>query len=103
MVNMTVDKPLSEAEIDEIVIAQAHDNEFWEDPIQLGDALSIDLALSPELAKRAAFFAKLHDMPNTSAWLQQIIQERIHFEEAAFTGLKRVMESRAPYQATPSK
>jgi hypothetical protein len=103
MAGMKSDKPLTDDEIDEIVIAQAYDDEFWEEPIQLSDPFSIDLTLSPELAKRAAFFAKLHDMPDTSAWLQQIIQERIHFEEAAFAGLKRVMENRAPYQTSSSE
>ncbi len=32
-------------------------------------------------------------------WLQSIIRERIDFEEAAFAGLKQVMEKKAAYRA----
>jgi hypothetical protein len=98
MVGMMSDKLLSENEIDEIVIAQADDNQFWEDPIYVSGNVSVDLVLPPDLVKRAAFFARLHDMPDMETWLRQIIRERVHFEEAAFVGLKRVMESRPPHQ-----
>jgi hypothetical protein len=57
------------------------------------------MALPPKLAARAAFFAQLHNMDSAEAWLKQIIQERIAFEEAAFAGLKRVMEKRPDYDA----
>jgi hypothetical protein len=90
---------LSQQEIDEIVIAQADDDNAWEEPIEVKVAVPETMTLPPKLAARAAFFAQLHNMDSAEAWLQQIIQERIAFEEAAFTGLKRVMEKRPDYDA----
>ena len=80
---------LSQQEIDEIVIAQADDDNAWEEPIEVKVAVPETMTLPP----------KLHNMDSAEAWLQQIIQERIAFEEAAFTGLKRVMEKRPDYDA----
>jgi hypothetical protein len=84
---------LSEDQIDELVIAQADDMTAWEEPV---DVLISQQAVSlpPELAKRAAFFAKLHNKSNAEEWLQGIIRERIQFEEAAFVDLKQAMISR---------
>jgi hypothetical protein len=71
----------------------------WEGPIDVKVALPAAMVLPPKLAARAAFFAQLYDMDSTEEWLEQIIQERIAFEEAAFAGLKRVMEKRPDYDA----
>jgi hypothetical protein len=56
------------------------------------------MSLPPDLAARAAFFARLHNMPDAESWLQRIIQERVDFEESASVGLKRVMEKKASYE-----
>lgn len=87
---MTDKRDLSEEEIDEIVINQADDETAWEDVIEI-QINETAVSLSPEIAKRAAFFAKLHHKSNTEEWLQTIIQERIQFEEAAFTTIKQAM------------
>lgn len=92
------DKKLSEHEIDEIVIAQADDDAAWDAPIDVQVDVATTLSLSPELAAKAAFFARLHNMENGEAWLQTIIKERIAFEESAFADLKQVMERKAPYR-----
>lgn len=89
---------LSDKEIDDIVILQAHDDSAWEEPIFVEVATASTMSLPPELAAKAAFFAQLHNMPTAEAWLQSIIQERIEFEESAFAGIKRVLEKRATYQ-----
>ncbi len=89
----------SEQEIDDIVIAQADDDNAWEEPIEVKVAVPETMTLPPKLAARAAFFAQLHNVVSAEAWRQQIIQERIAFEEAAFAGLKRVMEKRPDYDA----
>lgn len=81
---------LTDEEIDEIVINQANDDDAWGETIEV-KPVETAISLSPELAKRAAFFAKLHHKSNAEEWLQTIIQERIQFEEAAFTGLKQAM------------
>lgn len=96
---MTDKNKLSEQEIDDIVIAQANNDDAWEEPIDVKVGVPAAMTLPPKLAARAAFFAQLHNMDSAEAWLQQIIQERIAFEEAAFAGLKRVMEKRPDYDA----
>ncbi|MBE2202025.1 MAG: hypothetical protein IAE79_25680 [Anaerolinea sp.] len=92
-------KQLTELEIDDIVISQADDDEAWEDAVDVYGADSATISLPPTLAARAAFLAQLHNMPDAETWLQSIIRERIDFEEAAFAGLKQVMEQKAAYQA----
>ena len=89
----------SRSGIDKIVIAQANDDDAWAKPINVKAAIPATVSLSPRLAARAAFFAQLHNMATAEEWLQRIIQERIDFEEAAFAGLKRVMEKRPDYNA----
>lgn len=89
----------SQQEIDDIVIAQADDDSAWEEPNEVKVDVPETMTLPPKLAARAAFFAQLHNIDSAEAWLQQIIQERIAFEEAAFAGLKRVMEKRPDYDA----
>lgn len=96
---MNEKKQLTELEIDEIIIAQVDDVDAWEDVVDVQVAASAIISLPPALSARAAFFAQLHNMPDTETWLQSIIRERIDFEEAAFAGLKQVMEQKAAYRA----
>ncbi|MCA9970910.1 MAG: hypothetical protein KC425_11880 [Anaerolineales bacterium] len=84
---------LSEAAIDDIVIRQAEDEAAWDEPIEVRVQAPATLALPSELAARAAFFARLHRMPDAATWLRTIIEERIAFEEAAFADLKQAMAS----------
>ena len=84
-------KPLSEEQIDEIVIAQAEDDTAWEEPILVKMAIPTTMSLPPGLATRAAFFAQLHKMSSVEDWLRSIIQERIDFEETAYAELKQAM------------
>jgi hypothetical protein len=90
---------LTEEEIDELVIAQADDDNAWEEPVTVERDSAATLSLPPELASRAAFFARLHKMP-IADWLESIIQERLAFEESAFAGLKQVMEEKATYKTS---
>jgi len=80
---------LSEAEIDQIVMAQTDDDTAWEKPVRARRSKSASVLLPAELAARAAFFARLHRQAKVEDWLRQIIQERIDLEEAAFAGMKR--------------
>lgn len=77
---------LSQAEIDERIVAQADNDSAWEKPIRVRQARSASVPLPSELASRAAFFARLQSV---EAWVRRIIQERVELEEAAFAGLKR--------------
>ena len=90
---------LVQEEIDELVIAQAGDDNAWEESVTVERDVSATLSLSPELASRAAFFARLHKMP-VAEWLENIIKERLAFEESAFAGLKQVMEEKATYKTS---
>jgi len=82
---------LTEAAIDQQVIAQAEDDTAWDEPIQVQPSRASTIALPAELAARAAFLARLHRQSNMEEWLNRIIQERIELEEAAFAGAKRAL------------
>ncbi len=92
MANMRTKKktpPLTEAEIDEIVVAQAEDDAAWGKPIGVRKAKTARVPLPSALAMRVAFFARLHRAQSMEAWIERIIQERLDLEEAAFAGVKR--------------
>jgi len=82
-------KVFAEEEIDRIVVTQANDESAWSKPIKVRPAKSSSMRLPSDLVARAVFFARLHRESNFENWLKQIIKERIDFEEAAFSGLKR--------------
>lgn len=85
-------KPLTEEEIDNIVIAQADDDSAWEDPISVkATEIRSTIELPKILAAKAAFFARLHKKANVEEWITSIIQERIDFEESAFVELKHAL------------
>lgn len=48
----------TETEIDRIVIAQAEDEAAWENPVQVRRSHATTIAVSAELAARAAFFCE---------------------------------------------
>ena len=87
-------KHLPEEQIDEIVIAQAEDDTAWEDPVWVYRDAPTAMSLPPELATRAAFFARLHKVTSVEEWLRGIIEERIDFEEAAFARLKQALAAK---------
>jgi hypothetical protein len=58
---------LSQQEIDDIVIAQANDDDAWEEPIDVNVVVPETMSLPPRLAARAAFFAQLHNMDSAEA------------------------------------
>ena len=79
----------SEQEIDDFVVSQADDDTAWDEPVQVRKAEAESLSLSPSLATRAAFFARIHHETDVESWLERIIRERLNLEEAAFVDLKR--------------
>lgn len=83
-------KQLSEAEIDDVVVAQAEDEDAWDAPIQVRPTgYSTSIRLSADLIQRAKFFAQLHGQRGYQSWLKAIITERIQAEERMFTAIKR--------------
>ena len=82
---------LTEQEIDEIIIAQAEDESGWEPAIDVQIEATTSLSIPPQLARKAAFFAQLHNKTSMQAWLEAIIQERIEFETAAFASLQQAL------------
>ena len=84
---------LTEEEIDDSVVAQAEEDTAWEAPITVQRATPVSISLPPELATRAAFLAHLHKINSVEAWLRDVIEQRIDFEEAAFTELKQALAS----------
>lgn len=89
MKNKTRKKALSEEEVDNLVIAQADDDDAWDEAIQVSGKEAASLSLPAELAARAAFLAKLHKEQSTKEWLRRIIAERIELEESAFMNFKK--------------
>lgn len=95
--NKTRKKALAEEEVDELVIAQANDDEAWDEPLRISGKGAASLSLPAGLAARAAFLAKLHKEQSTKQWLRRIIAERIELEESAFRNYKKeiAMQRRA--------
>lgn len=88
-------QPLTERDIDKIVIAQADDDAAWEKPVRVRKAKVASVPLPSALAARVAFFARLHHEKSMEAWIERVIQERLDLEEAAFAGVKRDLATRA--------
>ncbi len=82
---------LTEEQIDAIVTERADDDSAWEEPIAVQRTGTVSLVLPVELASKAAFFARLYHATDVEEWLKQIIQDRIHQEEAAFAAVKHAM------------
>ncbi len=96
---MSVKKPRgktnpSQAEVDEVVIAQAGDDRAWGKPVRVKRMPNASLSLPGELAARASFLAKLHREPKLDQWLEKVIRERVELEELAYRETKREMASR---------
>ncbi len=88
-------KKRTEKEIDQIVVSQADDDSAWGKPVKARRGKPTSLTLPAELAARAAFLAHLHRKGTVEEWLTHIIQERVELEEAAFTGARQEMASKA--------
>ena len=92
MANMRAKKraqPLSEQDIDQIVVAQTDDDAAWGNPVQVRRPKTASVPLPSALAARVAFFARLHREQSMEAWIERIIQDRLDLEEAALAGLER--------------
>ena len=87
-------QPLTEREIDQIVVAQAEEDAAWGKPVRVRKTKTASVPLPSALATRVAFFARLHREQSIEAWIERIIQERLDLEEAAFAGLKRDLATR---------
>jgi hypothetical protein len=86
--NKPLKKP-NEAEIDEIVTAEADGDSAWGKPVHVHRSKSEAVSIPAEVASRAAFFARLHREPSLEHWIKKVIAERIDIEEAAFAATKR--------------
>lgn len=84
-------KALTEEEIDMQVEAQANDDEAWEESITVRGKGKSSLSIPVDLAKRAAFLARLHKGRDVEEWLTQIIKERVELEESAFVEIKKAL------------
>lgn len=83
--------PLSAEQIDDLVVSQAEDDTAWEAPIEVRRTKPGLFSLSPELAEKAGFLARLHHAAGVEEWLASVIKERIELEEVAFAAVKREM------------
>ena len=90
---------LTEAEIDDLVTAEADEDAAWKESIQAHKAVS-SLPIPPNLAKCAAFLARLHREKSLEAWLTHIIEERIELEEGAFLQANRELTGQSTVSIT---
>lgn len=88
-------KKRAEKEIDKIVVSQADNDDAWDQPVKIKRNKPASLVLPAELAARATFLARLHHSRTVEEWLTHIIQERVELEEAAFSGARQDMASKA--------
>ncbi|MCY4488955.1 MAG: hypothetical protein OXF11_17805 [Deltaproteobacteria bacterium] len=86
--------PLTEREIDDIIVAQADDDTAWGRSVRTGKDKAKTVPLPTSLATRAAFFARLHREKSMDAWIERIVRDRLDVEEAAFADLKRELAAR---------
>jgi len=63
--------------IDRLVVPQAADDSAWETPIQVKRSKPASLAISGELAARAAFLARLHREAGVAQWVERVIARRV--------------------------
>ena len=88
-------RALSQEEIDEAVIAEADEDNAWEEPISVSREGAVVFSLPLGSAERARFFARLHRESDVERWLQRVIEERLDLEEAAFADAKRELAEAA--------
>lgn len=93
--SIKTNRKLLESEIDQIVVAQANDDDAWESPIHVERSKPTSLSLPGDLAVRAAFLAQLHRTQSVEEWLTRVIQDRIELEEAVFVGIKQGLAAQA--------
>ena len=85
--------PLTEAEIDRVVAAQADEDAAWQKAMVVKRPKSTSLSIPAELAARAAFLARLHRESPVDKWVERIVRERVEIEESAFTAAKKTLAS----------
>ncbi len=83
------EEAVTDEEIDEIVTAEADDDSAWAEPVPVLPQQPAAIALSGDLAARAAFLARIHREKSLKSWLLRVIRERIELEEGAFVEAKR--------------
>lgn len=86
--------PITEREIEDIVVAQADDDAAWGRSVHAKKSKPTNVPLPAPVATRAAFLARLHREKSVDAWIERIIRDRLDFEEAAFADVKRELASR---------
>jgi len=78
-----------ESAIDELVTAQADDEQAWTAPVFVRRAKPAAISLSPAQAAQAAYFARLHHARDLDSWVRRVVQERLDWEQAALAVVKR--------------
>jgi hypothetical protein len=87
-------KRLTEAEIDEIVTAQAENRSAWESPVRVRRPKGSSLTIPSDLAARASFLARLHGSSGLDEWVAHILRERVELEESAYGEARRDLSAK---------
>ena len=94
-------KHLSSRQIDDLIVSQADEDTAWGAPIEVRRAKPGSFSIPPDLAKRAAFLARMHRAAGVEEWLARVIKERIELEEVAYATAKREMKTKGERRTTP--
>lgn len=86
-------RELTQDDIDARVIAQADDDTAWEPAVHV-QKKQASVGLSPSLAQRAAFLARLHRERSLESWIERVVTERVEIEERAFAEARRALGSK---------
>ena len=73
---------LSEEEVDDLVVAQAHDDSAWDEPVRAKPSKWRTVRVPVELVARAAALATQHGQTSIDDWIRRVLRERIELEEA---------------------
>ena len=77
---------LSEADVDDLVVAQADNDSSWDETVRAKPLKWRTVRVPEELAARAGFLATLRNEARIDDWIRRIIRERIELEEATLRG-----------------
>ena len=84
---------LTNAETDSLVAAQANNDSAWTAPIRVRRGKSVQLRLPGAMAARISFLSRLHHAKNPSDWVENVLRERLDFEESALGELKQALKT----------
>ena len=86
-------RKLTSEEIDVVVEEEANKDSAWTAPISVHRSKAIQLRLPGAMSARINFLAKLHHAKKPADWVEDVLRERLEFEESALGNLKQALQT----------